>query len=279
MENTPKVLKKKGKRLIGLDDLEKSLLEKSNTFKKKKIMLENKTKELRDFRKPKDGVNPEDKEQIKKDRNRLRREIKNLENDISDLSHESKEIIPMDERQKMNNLAKSINYPIQDFSEMDVIEYERNKKNLLYKAARMNDQNANIGAQAIITIASIAEMIPVCKGCSKELQKSKPAIRDSVNRLLIDMGMKDISVTQYINPWTALAFAVGAPILGAAITNLAEVKKKREALSQQQKILSASQKQDSGSSDSSTNTDSSGGSSQGKRGRSFSVLKKPSQPS
>jgi hypothetical protein len=217
--------KKGGKRLDALQEIQETILDKANTFSKKKIELEKMKNDYNKMRLPKDGRNQDEKKSIMRNRADARKRIKLLESQVLKLSKESKELVIPEEREKLTNLARNVNYPIKDFKEMDVIELQRHKKNLFYKAAQTYKSKSAVATEGIITVASAFEMVPACKGCSKSLRDSKEDIKDSVNQVFIDLGMNDVKVGQYINPYTALLLTVAAPIIGTVLINMNKPKK------------------------------------------------------
>jgi hypothetical protein len=240
-----KTLFKRGNKLEGLGELEKSLVEKSNELKKKKKLLEMRKDEIDNLNgrgKPK-----EEQARIRRLRAEGKKEIKKLEKDIHKLASESKDVIPITEREKLSNLARRVSYPVLEFEDMDVLEFEKHRKNLLYFAARNFDSSSKIATQGLITVTSMLEAVPKCKGCSKALAKNRGDIEDKVNKIFIDLGMNDVSPTDYINPYSALAIALASPVIATVISNIADEKKQKKPLSQPQKKSSISLKSSKGS--------------------------------
>jgi len=214
-----------GKALTGLEQLLKSvdphppLIKKSNQLNRQKSLVDELEERLNKAPMPSKGADPQQKKVYRDNRSQLRKDIKNAKKKLTTVSMESKELINPDEAERLGNLSKRVGYTITDWHDLDPVTYTKEKGTLMLRAAQTYQGKARLGAKIITQLAGISEAIPYCQGSKAELKKAEPEIEANLNMCFIDAGMNDMGIENYINPWSALALTVCAPILGKAIEN------------------------------------------------------------
>ena len=211
-----------GSKLLGLSSLgvdNKSLFELSKNKKKLEEEIKQLNADLDKHLMPKDGSTQEEKRKITKERNVIRKTIKSKERELEKLISKNKEMVAPDDFTRLNNLAKRVNHPVKDFGKIDALEFIKEKKNLLYKAAKHYERNSEYATKGIVILSAAVDKIPICNGYNKMISDNTHNINVAVNEVLIDMGMQDIGIEKFLNPYLALGLALGGPLLATVIVN------------------------------------------------------------
>jgi hypothetical protein len=213
-------IKAKGGSLKGLNDLNelnKSLIEKSNEIKQTRLIIETEVSELNQLDQ-KEKSNTETKK-------RKRRRIKKAESKLTKLAKKSHDLVDAKEKTRINALAESINYPITDCKHMNVLEFEKHKKDVQFKALQYYEDFASLACAGIIEVAGGLEQLPYGDGCQERLLAHSPNIKDKLNRIFVHMAKDSINIDKFINPWTALGLSVGVPLMSTFAVNFMNSRK------------------------------------------------------
>lgn len=194
-------------------EIDLSLLEKSNKLKDQKLKVEKLKLKLDQLpvRKPK-NILSSDWENTKMMKAQIKKSINQETKVLTVLQKESKEIILDFNIKKCSNLAKSVDYKIKDFSKLDPIDFEREKKSLAFFALKKLDGKAELMTRGIEKIYTIVDALPYCAGSYQNLKSNRNEVKDACSLILMDMGEKDINLSQYVNPYLMLGLALSAPV-------------------------------------------------------------------
>ena len=183
---------------------------------------------------PRFGKTESEKQNLKRERNMLKSNIKISEKNLKKVAAESTDLIFEDDVEKVKNLASKINFPNKNWEKMDPLEYEKNKKNVTLKALKVFSQPAQLGTAGVVELARVCESFPNGQGCLKNTIKAQSTIQECFTRCLIDMAEKGTDPTKYMNPYVMLLGAIALPI-GATFASNAYAKKKVPESQKQEK--------------------------------------------
>lgn len=196
-----------------------NLLETATEIKNIKLETEQYKKELKDLPPTREVKDPLKKKEVKEKRKELTKKIKKAEKEVKNISKENPSLILDKEKEEFQNLARRCSYKPDTFMDCDLIEFEKHKKNILYKFTQMNENNRKYATNGLITILGSLENVKHLEGCSKGIRENRYQIDTCMNEILIDLGKKDVSIGNYINPYTALGLVILGPVVGAFIEN------------------------------------------------------------
>lgn len=222
-------LQRKGKNLVRKENIPPSLLEKSNELKSLDNKIKEKELEYAKTPQPRTGKTPEEKIFIKKKREEMRSELKRLKSVFQKAKQDTGDLVFTDDVNKIKNLAASVNYPLKkELNKIDIVEFEKVKQNVYFKALQYFDQQAKLATLGTIKIIECMETFPYGKGCSTNIKENAEQIKNSYNLICIDLAQKNIDPTKFLNPYAMLGVAIGGPVLLTFMANYMKDKPKKK---------------------------------------------------
>lgn len=137
----------------------------------------------------------------KKERSELKKRRRELNKEVKKISVENKDIIKMDEREKLHKLAGVVGdtMPLEQIKEMDLIEYRKFEKNINYKAIKYYEKPAIILADVIIKGSVYAEKIDKLKGLHDMYSSQRKELIQDFQLLLMENAQDGIDYKPYIS--------------------------------------------------------------------------------